>query len=291
MKVLKIHSVEVLLSDAEAAAVTFRRLFNGARFNRNECVEGLVLLEDVEHGLTLAQPKTNGSLASHPERLGSGTVLTTVYTVENIEAAKAHLQANGFPIRFEGQIGSEDDSASRTFICVAPEATHGFAVTFIEPAGEAPPQRSPRVMPGGIDVLGLNRVEIVVRDPNEAESTFRRLFNTSSFTPDNGAHGLPLECRVDWEHGLELVHPKSADDLVGRLLHDKGEGAVLTVVFDIANLDDARDFLSMTGFEAVYEADYGAAGPFISHKQIVVRSDHTHGLPVTFMESHLRADN
>ncbi len=286
MKVLGIHSVEVVVEDAEAAAVTIRRLFNGAKLVADTSLDGLVCLEDVEHGLTLLQPTApTGVVADGLREKGSGAVLTALFSVEDIDDAREHLKANGFPVRFEADYGADGHVLSHKIIGVDPAATHGFMITFIERKTSAPDPKAHRVMPDGVHVTGLNRAEIVVSDPDAAEATFRRLFNGGEFLPDTGAHGRPLDCRINWEHGLELVHPKSQDDLVGRFLQDKGEGAVLTVVFDIASLDDARDFLAMTGFEAPYEADYGESGPFASHKQIVVKPECVHGLRVTFMES------
>jgi hypothetical protein len=285
MKVLGIHSVEVLVEDVAAAAVTFRRLFNGARFEPDDDIEGLACLEDGEHGLTLLSPtEAGGKFAERLRAAGSGSVLTALFAVEDIEAARSHLQANDFPIRFEADYGG-GEVGTHKIVGVDPKATHGFMVTFIERKGAPPCPKANRVMPDGVHVLGLNRAEIVVADPDAAEATFTRLFNGANFLRDNGVHNRPLDCRVDWDIGLELVHPKSGDDLVGRFLKDKGEGAVLTVVFDVASMDEARDFLAMTGFETPYEADYGASGPYSSHKQIVVNPEDTHGLRVTFMES------
>lgn len=138
-------------------------------------------------------------------------------------------------------------------------------------------------------VLGINRAEIVVRDSDAAVATFQRLFNGADFTPDHNVSGRPMVCRHDWEHGLELVCPQDETDNVGRLLKAQGEGAVLTVVYEVESIDDAKDYLVKNGFEIQYEGNYNSHPDVEVYRQIVVRPSGTHGFMVTFMERRLKA--
>jgi len=133
-------------------------------------------------------------------------------------------------------------------------------------------------------VHGLNRAEILVADPDAAQATFTRLFNGAYFTSDAGTHGRPLECRHDWQHGLELVHPKSSSDSVGQKLLRHGEGFVLTVVFQVENLADARAHLIRNGFEIQYEGEYSRHPDVEIYRQLVLRPEQTHGFFMTLME-------
>jgi hypothetical protein len=138
-------------------------------------------------------------------------------------------------------------------------------------------------------VLGINRAEILVRDSDAAVETFSRLFNGAEFTPDHGVSGRPLVCRHDWRHGLELVEPKDEADMVGQLMKAQGEGTVLTVVYEVENLEDAKSYLTRNGFEIQYEGNYDHHPDVEVYRQIVVKPKDTHGFRVTFMERKLKS--
>jgi hypothetical protein len=137
-------------------------------------------------------------------------------------------------------------------------------------------------------VLGINRAEILVKDPDAAVETFTRLFNGATFTPDHGVSGRPLVCRHDWEHGLEIVSPQDETDMVGQVMKEHGEGAVLTVVYEVESLADAKAYLVKNGFEIQYEGNYDHHPDVEVYRQIVVKPKDTHGFRVTFMERRLK---
>lgn len=137
-------------------------------------------------------------------------------------------------------------------------------------------------------VLGINRAEILVRDSDAAVATFTRLFNGATFTQDHNVSGRPLVCRHDWEHGLEIVEPQDETDTVGQQLKAQGEGAVLTVVYEVENLADAKAYLIANGFEIQYEGDYDHHPDVEVYRQLVVKPKGTHGFRVTFMERRVK---
>ena len=64
-------------------------------------------------------------------------------------------------------------------------------------------------------LLGLNCVELLVNNPDQAERDLSALLGGEdglSFEREP-AEGV-LDCRVDWKAGIEIVHPES-DEHVG----------------------------------------------------------------------------
>jgi hypothetical protein len=293
MKVLGINRAELLVENPDAVMETFDRLFNGAVFTDDIGVHNRPLdcRHDWQHGLELVHPTDeNDRVGQLLKQKGEGAILTVVYEVESIDDAREYLKKNGFEIQYEGDYSAHEDVTVYKQLCVRPEATNGFFVTFMERKVKPGAARvaQPRDK-NGMKVLGIQRAEILVADPDAAEATFKRLFNGATFTTDRGVHNRPLDCRTDYEHGLELVHPKDENDAIGQLLKKKGDGAILTIVYEVEDMDIARKYLKENGFEIQYDADYGGHDHLATHKQIVIRPHTTHGLLVTLMEGKRKA--
>lgn len=138
-------------------------------------------------------------------------------------------------------------------------------------------------------VIGINRAEILVGSSDAAVDTFTRLFNGAHFTPDHGVSGRPIVCRHDWQHGLEIVEPQDDKDMVGQLMQERGEGTVLTVVYEVESIADAKAYLTGQGFNITYEGDYDSHPDVEVYRQIVVDPKDTHDFRVTFMERRVKA--
>ncbi|MEZ7978093.1 MAG: hypothetical protein QMC74_00160 [Myxococcota bacterium] len=137
-------------------------------------------------------------------------------------------------------------------------------------------------------LLGLNRVELLVNDPDQAERDLSALLGGEgglSFEREP-AEGV-LDCRVDWKAGIEIVHPESDEHVVGQLLKGKGEH-IFTVVFEVENIDDARAWVLKQGFEIMYEFDNGTPEKPANLRQISVSPERTHGMLVTLLERGAR---
>lgn len=130
-------------------------------------------------------------------------------------------------------------------------------------------------------LLGLNRVEMLVRDPDQAEKDLSALLGGLRFEREP-AEGV-LDCRIDWKAGIEIVHPESKDHVVGQLLENRGEH-IFTVVFEVENLQDAKDWVTQKGFEIMYEFDNGTPEKAATIKQISISPERTHGMLVTLLE-------
>ena len=130
-------------------------------------------------------------------------------------------------------------------------------------------------------LLGLNRVEMLVADPDQAEKDLSSLLGGLSFEAEP-ADGV-LDCRVDWNAGIEIVHPGNETHPVGQLLANKGEH-IFTVVFEVEDIGDAKKWVTDQGFEIMYEFDNGTQNRAATIKQISISPERTHGMLVTLLQ-------
>ena len=130
-------------------------------------------------------------------------------------------------------------------------------------------------------LLGLNRIELLVDDPNQAEQDLSSLLGGLSFEREP-AEGV-LDCRVDWKAGIEIVHPQDEEHPVGKLLKNLGQH-VFTVVFEVENLADAKTWITSQGFEILYEFDNGSESISPTIRQLSITPERTHGMVVTLLE-------
>ena len=83
-------------------------------------------------------------------------------------------------------------------------------------------------------ILGINRVELAVHDPNKEAGVMAELFGMRFQTSETAEHGVLS--RTDFGSGLELAGPSRADSAIAPLLKDRGEG-LLTIVFRVDSVD------------------------------------------------------
>ena len=133
-------------------------------------------------------------------------------------------------------------------------------------------------------LLGLNRIELLVRDPDQAEKDLSSLLGGLSFEKEPVIDDQsPLDCRIDWKAGIEIVHPPNPEHAVGQLLETAGEH-VFTVVFEVESIEDAKKWVTSQGFGIFYEYDDGREGKAATMRQITIERERTHGLLVTLIE-------
>jgi hypothetical protein len=288
MKVLGLNRAELLVHDPDAAQGTFEVLFNGGCYPPDQGVHKRPLdcRVNYQHGLELVHPTSEADKIGQLLKAKGEHVFTVVWDVESIDDARAHLQRNGFEIQYEGDYARPSVEVHKQIV-VRPERTHGMLVIFQERRLK-PGVTDPVVVKPGLKVLGLQRVELLVQDPDAAEATYNLLFGGFDFERDVETPGRPLDCRIDWKKGLELVHPKSVEDKIGRLLADKGEH-VFTVVWDVNDFETAKAHLAANGFEIQWEHAFDPHGELEVHKQLVIRPERTHGLLAIFQERRMRA--
>lgn len=288
MKVLGINRVELLVNHPDAAQKTFETLFNGGVFAADDAVHGRPqdCRVNYQHGLELVHPMDQQFLPGKLLAQKGEHIFCVVWDVDSIDAARDHVLSEGFTIRYEGDYSANPEVEIHKQLVVEPDKTHGMMVIFQErrlAAGKAIPVATRP----GLQVLGLQRAELLVSDPDATQATYEKLFaGQLQFETEVEAADRPLDCRIDWAMGLELVHPKSGEDKIGKLLADKGEH-VFTVVWDVDDFEKARQHVLATGFEIQWEHDFGAHGPLKVHKQMVVRPSNTHGLQVILQEREM----
>lgn len=288
MRILGLNRVELLVNDPDAAQATFEKLFNGGHFAGDDAVHGRAqdCRVNYPHGLELVHPFDTRHLPGQLLAAKGEHIFCVVWDVDSIDAARDHVLAEGFSIRYEGDYSAKPGVEVHKQLVVEPDKTHGMMVIFQERRLE-PGVTVPHASRPGLEVLGLQRAELLVSDADAAEETYARLFaGQLDFERDVDATSRPLDCRVDWNLGLELVHPRSAEDKIGKLLAERGEH-VFTVVWDVNDFELARQYVLANGFEIQWEHDFGAHGPLAVHKQMVVRPANTHGLQVIFQERRM----
>ncbi|MFK7894777.1 MAG: hypothetical protein AB8G23_03015 [Myxococcota bacterium] len=130
-------------------------------------------------------------------------------------------------------------------------------------------------------LLGLNRIELLVEDPDAAENDLSALLGGLNFEREP-AEGV-LDCRVDWKAGIEIVHPEGDDHVVSDLLKERGQH-IFTVVFEVEDIDDAKEWVQSQGFEIMYAFDNGTPEQPATIKQLSISPERTHGMLVTLLE-------
>lgn len=289
MKILGLNRVELLVADPDAAQATFEKLFNGGHYPADRAIHGRPqdCRNNYPHGLELVHPldpdyRLGKLLADKGEH-----IFCVVWDVDSIDAARDHVLTQGFEIRYEGDYSAKPEVEVHKQLVVEPDKTHGMMVIFQERRLN-PGYSDPRETKPGLEVLRLQRAELLVADPDAAEATYQKLFGGQlEFERDVETPSRPLDCRIDWAMGLELVHPRSAEDKIGKLFADKGEH-VFTAVWDVNDFELARAHVLANGFDIQWEHDWGAHGPLAVHKQMVIRPANTHGLQVIFQERRMR---
>ena len=129
MKILGLNRVELLLDDGdmEKAIATFNA---GLGFNLCSPLtlgEGIRSSVDFDKGLELVSPSSEASPVFPVLReRGKGALLTIVWEVDSIEAAKTWVEEKGLPVQFvyEGH-GIKQ-------ICLHESAFFGYVVTLME---------------------------------------------------------------------------------------------------------------------------------------------------------------
>lgn len=107
MKILRLHRVEYLVKDVDAAEKSFRKLLNTDFVDHREFTRpfGSLSLMNNDVGTELVGTTPDGPLAPVLEQNGEG-ILTIVYEVEDINETRTYLNAQGFPIINDAKLPS-----------------------------------------------------------------------------------------------------------------------------------------------------------------------------------------
>lgn len=132
-------------------------------------------------------------------------------------------------------------------------------------------------------ILGINRAELVVADPNSGADTLSSLFGMEFETEETAGHGVLS--RTDFRAGLELAGPTGPDSTMQSILDSRGEG-LLTLVFRIDSIDELLEVARDNGLEVLVDLDYeDRLDRYSRYRQVSLASDRfPAGASFTFAE-------
>jgi hypothetical protein len=128
-------------------------------------------------------------------------------------------------------------------------------------------------------ILGFDRVELLLDEEHihEAAERFNELLGTS-FAPPRRTAGGDVWTTTDRANHVELYGPAGPDSRIAASPAAKGRGAIGPLVWEVANIDEARAFVVERGHRIHFE--YQEDGI----KQIVLDPDEWYGYLITFIE-------
>jgi catechol 2,3-dioxygenase-like lactoylglutathione lyase family enzyme len=128
-------------------------------------------------------------------------------------------------------------------------------------------------------ILGFNRVELMLspEDIQAAVEQFNDLLGTS-FEPPRLVNDGDVFTTTDWNNKLELYGPAHRDSPQMAMLEKKGRGGIGPLVWEVDNIDEAREYVLGKGYRIVYE--YEEPGVH----QIILDPEQFFGYLITFMQ-------
>jgi catechol 2,3-dioxygenase-like lactoylglutathione lyase family enzyme len=130
-----------------------------------------------------------------------------------------------------------------------------------------------------MEILGFNRVELMMspEDMYDAVERFNDLLGTSFEAPQLVSDGNVLTT-TDWDNKIELFGPAHSDSPQFAALERVGRGGIGPLVWEVDNIDEAREYVLNKGYRIRYE--YQEAGV----QQIVLDPKQFFGYLITFMQ-------
>ena len=268
MKIQRLNRVELLLPGEDIAAAA--RLFNellGGHLPAPETVSGQQVLSTVDYALGIEFFGPSGPRGSVFERKPRrGAIGPLVWEVDDLDAAREEVTGKGYRVVFE--FGGPGE---RQFHLDAGQL-FGYGITFTErhtsASGLAPAH-----------VSRFQRVELLL--PGGDIETARQVLNDllgAQIPPPEHLTGPDVLSTMDLDIGIELFGPASPASRIQAHLDSKGPGAIGPLVWEVDDLDQARDQAQAKGFRVVYE--YGDPG----HRQVHFDAEQLFGYGVTFTE-------
>ncbi len=120
-------------------------------------------------------------------------------------------------------------------------------------------------------ILGINRVELVVRDPDREADSLRELLGIDFNRSITEEHGVLS--RISFEAGLELAGPTHTASVMEDLLARDGEG-LLTIVFRVDSADEVVEMAKREGLTILANLDYsGEFSDYKSYRQVSISAE------------------
>ena len=133
--------------------------------------------------------------------------------------------------------------------------------------------------------LGVNRVTIAVNDLEKGKELYSELLG-ATFHPanDEDAEALGVRVAMSWDAGIELVSPiPERESIIKQIIDTRGEG-VLGVVFNVDDVDQAKEVADKRGIAIWHTVDYSQEeidrflqGRFKKYKEYMLSPEGTFG--------------
>ena len=139
-----------------------------------------------------------------------------------------------------------------------------------------------------MEIKGFNRVELIVR-PDQIEAAraqFNELLGLKLPPPHQVSRGRALSS-TDFDGFIELVAPVDPEMAMSITLAEHGPGQVGPLVWEVEDLDAARDWLRERNLRVAYEYDSrdgNAEEKAAAVRQLILDKDQWFGFTVTLME-------
>ena len=139
-------------------------------------------------------------------------------------------------------------------------------------------------------ILGFNRVELIVREDqiHDAIAQFNELLGLNLPQP-HSIEGHPVLSATDPRGHLEFVAPIDGGGGFGAKLAAHGAGQIGPLVWEVDDIDAAREWLTERGFDVSFEYDSRQGNEderAAAVQQLVLDPDQWFGFSVTLMYRH-----
>jgi methylmalonyl-CoA/ethylmalonyl-CoA epimerase len=130
-----------------------------------------------------------------------------------------------------------------------------------------------------VKILGLNRVELLL-PADEIDAAVAKFNDTFGFrlAPPHRVAGQPVLSTVDFAAGIELIAPGGEASPLASRLAEKGRGGIGPLVWEVDDLDAAREHLLRKGCRIYFEFEGEGV------RQICLDPDEFFGYVITFMQ-------
>ncbi|HEY3844962.1 MAG TPA: VOC family protein [Acidimicrobiales bacterium] len=143
-------------------------------------------------------------------------------------------------------------------------------------------------MADSIPIKGFNRVELIVREDqiHDAVRQFNEVLGLHIVPPHRVA-GAPVLSATDFDGSIEFVAPVGGEGHFGERLAQGGPGQIGPLVWEVADIDRTREWLTQSGYRIIYEYDSSQGNELeqaTKVHQLVLDRDQWFGFNVTLMQ-------
>ena len=139
-----------------------------------------------------------------------------------------------------------------------------------------------------MEIIGFNRVELVVAEDqiHDAVRQFNEMLGRNLPEP-HAIEGVPVLSATDFDGGVEFVAPVNGEGPFGQKLAEHGPGQIGPLVFEVADIDEARKYVTSKGYRIRFEYDStkgNASEAASAVYQLVLDPEQWFGFNVTLMQ-------